>query len=89
MYLVADPVPVSEVDYYEVTIDGNTVRSDAEVAGSPAEARLYYDLPDSLSTGNHDVEIVPVNAWGVGPMSPFAFTKALPGAVSGVGLSDA
>lgn len=86
MYLVADPVPAGEVDYYEVTIDGNTVRSDADVANN--EARLYYQLPDSLSTGNHDVEIVPVNAWGVGPMSPFAFVKALPGPVSGVGLSD-
>lgn len=85
MYLIADPVPEAEVDYYEVTIDGTTERSDAEKANG--EARLHYLLPDSLSTGNHDVEIVPVNAWGVGPMSPFAFTKALPGAVSGVGLS--
>jgi hypothetical protein len=87
MYLIADPVPEGEVDYYEVTIDGNTVRSDAEIAAG--QARLHYELPDSLSTGSHDVEVVPVNAWGVGPMTPFSFTKALPGAVSGIGLSAA
>jgi len=86
MYLVTNPMPGDQADYYEVEIDGQVTRADAEKAND--QVRLHYELPQSLAGGKHTVRIRAVNGWGEGPWSaPFGFTKQLPGQVSGVGLS--
>ncbi|GEM_PF-6768226 len=86
MYLVTSQMPKDQVDYYEVEIDDQVVRAEAEKAGG--QARLHYELPESLASGKHTVRIRAINTWGKGPWSsPFEFTKVLPGPVSGIGLS--
>ena len=85
MFLISDPQEKSTLDYYEVELDGHIVRSDAEVAGE--NARLHYDL-SGIDMGNHTARVRAVNAWGGGEWSdPLGFAAALPGKVSGVGLS--
>ncbi|MBU4317686.1 MAG: hypothetical protein KKF30_10475 [Proteobacteria bacterium] len=85
MFLISDPQKVESLDYYEVDIDGAVVRADVEVAGDAV--RLHHDLVN-ISMGNHTVRVRATNSWGAGAWSdPLAFTAALPGKVSGVGLS--
>jgi len=86
MYLVTDPMPAEEVDYYIIDIDGTIYNAEPEVVGD--QARLHWVLPDDLPNGSHTVIITAANAWGEGPPSdPFVFEKSLPGQVSGIGLS--
>lgn len=85
MFLISDPQPKENVDYFEIEMDGNIVRADAEVAGDVK--RLHHDL-SGISMGAHTVRVRAMNDWGAGAWSdPLAFTAALPGRVSGVGLS--
>jgi hypothetical protein len=85
MFLISDPQPASTVDFYEVAMDGNIVRADAEVAGE--NARLHYNI-SNIAMGDHTVRVRAVNPWGEGEWSdPLEFAAALPGKVSGVGLS--
>lgn len=85
MFLINDPVDGSTVDYYEVELDGDIVKSDAQRDGD--QARVHHELT-GIPMGNHTVRIRSVNQWGASGFSdPFVFDAALPSVPSGVGLS--
>ena len=85
-YLICNPVPIDEVDYFLVEIDGQAVRSDAEINTLDSTCRLHHDVT-GVSLGSHTARVAAVNMWGDGEFSdPFDFIKTLPGPVSGVGL---
>ncbi len=85
MFLISDPQPAGELDYFEVEIDGSVVRSDAQRDGD--QVRLHHDLT-GITMGKHTVRISAVNGWGKGEWSdPLAFDAALPSKASGIGLS--
>jgi len=75
--LVSDPQ--QGVDYYEVTIDGETQIVDA------VETRLDLDVTN-VAEGEHIVEVAACNEWGCSEPAPFTFTKALPLAPTGLSI---
>lgn len=86
MYLITDPVDGTRFDYYEVELDGEITRADAQ-RDDQGQARLHYDLT-GITMGSHSARVREVSAWGVGAWTdPFDFDAALPGQPSGVGLS--
>lgn len=88
MYLISDPMPTEEVDYFIIDIDGTTYNSEAELNGDGSESRCHFEIPDDLPNGTHTATITAVNAWGTGePSDPFVFAKASPSKPSGIGLS--
>jgi hypothetical protein len=85
MFLISDPVAADQVDYFEVEIDGDIVRCDAQRQDD--QVRLHHELA-GLSMGSHTARVRGVNGWGEGQWSdPFGFAAQLPGQVSGLGLS--
>ena len=93
MYLITDsmagnPDKSDDIDYFEVEIDGQVVRSPGEKDEAANLIRLHYDLTD-LAHGEHEARARGLNSWGAGPWTDFlSFNAALPGALSGFGLSD-
>ena len=89
MYLIANPVPADDVDYYNVEIDGTIYKSDPEFSETSNEKRLHFELP-ALPPGPFRVRVQAVNAWGEGEWSdPFVFTAlSLPTRVTGLKLSQ-
>jgi len=75
--LVCDPQ--EGVDYYEVTIDGETQIVDA------IDTRLDLDVTN-VTEGDHICEVAACNEWGCSTPTPFDFTKALPSAPTGVAI---
>lgn len=85
MFLITDPQPKEKIDYFEVEMDGNIVRSDAQVDDD--QVRLHHDLT-GISMGTHTVRIQSANGWGEsGWTDPFEFVAELPSVPSGIGLS--
>lgn len=93
MYLTTDPVPGNpeksdEIDYFEVEIDGQVIRSPGEMDETGTLIRLHHDM-SGLSHGEHQARACGVNSWGEGPWTDFlSFTASSPGALSGFGLSE-
>ncbi len=65
MFVIADPAPESEVDFYEVEIMGAITRSDPERENGMV--RLKHELPEDMPDGENTVQARPVNEWGEGP----------------------
>jgi len=85
-FLICDPMPQDEADHFLVEIDGDLIQADAERDDDAGTVRLHHDV-NGVDLGTHTARVAAVNMWGDGEFSdPFDFTKALPGAVSGVGL---
>jgi len=79
--------PMTDVTKYEVQIDGIMADSEPQDLGD-GTVRLHFDL-QYLANGDHEVMVRAGNLWGFGPWtSPFFFTKATPGDVLGVCLSQ-
>ena len=88
MFLISDPMPIDEVDYFDVDLDGNITRSDAERDTEQGQARLHFELVD-IGWGQHTAKVQAVNAWGdSGWSGPFTFAAALPSVPFGLGLSE-
>ena len=85
-YLVADPQPSHDVDYYEVEIDGEIVRSDPE--RDEFQVRLHHDLK-GIAGGYHKVRVRAVNRWAESDWSPFLeFSSDPPPEVKGVTIES-
>jgi hypothetical protein len=85
-YLVADPQPEVDVDFYEVELDGVTVRSDPE--REDGMVRLHHDLT-GISVGEHKVRVRAVNRWATSDYTPFLeFTSGAPPDVTGLTIES-
>lgn len=86
-FIVTAYQPKSEVDYYQLQLDGQTIKVDPEFNPDPGDqVRMKYDVTN-VSSGNHTAAVSACNVWGCSPFSdPFLFTKVLPGIPSGIGL---
>ena len=89
-FLVSDPASKwtgsgSGVEYYTIVLDSVEYRSDPQDLGN-GTVRLYFDLA-GISVGMHQAEVKAGNMWGESSPAPFEFTKSLPAAPIGIGLS--
>jgi hypothetical protein len=79
-FLISDPC--LNTTYFSIVMDGGTA---VQSTPSPTFA-LNYDL-GTVSAGSHNVTVAACNQWGCSSSVPFAFTKSVPAAPTGVKLS--
>ena len=75
-FLVCDPDP--KATEYIIVFDGATITTPAP---------LNLDL-ESITEGEHVLEVRAKNTWGVSSAVPFTFTKELPLTPTNIGLSQ-
>ncbi len=87
-FLVCNPYPSTgtQPDYFSVVMDsGTAVQSTPYSVTGGVE--LHYDL-SATATGSHTASVAACsNTWGCSAATPFTFTKALPAAPAGIGVS--
>lgn len=87
-FLIADPQPSDQVDYYLIEIDGDVVRHDPQRDDATSQVRMHYDL-EGLPLGDHIFRATACNEWGESGWSvPFEFKSSLPPVPGGLGLSQ-
>lgn len=85
-FLVCTPVPGDSVSHYLLKVDGANPITVPAFGNTDGTVMVHYDLA-GFANGNHNLEIAAANIWGESIYVPFDFSKAVPGAPLGFGLS--
>ena len=78
-HLTADPQ--ANVTHYVITGDINVTVPAFDLGNDTV--KLWLDLA-GISSGTYQIDVKAKNIWGESVATPFDFTKAVPGAVTGV-----